>query len=200
MALRRELIAFGLLTACAALYLLVSIRSDDGAELSADMAASNKHAASTDDLEVSLSEGESKNPSSIKVTIANKNSKHPLTFLKWDSPFDPTSLNSGVFKIHDLAKDEELPNPGLRVSRMLPPSREDLIEVPPQSSISEQLELKAPWIPADGRKIKMQAEGNWKAVWPKSKTEVGDEELQAMASGDVLKGSFRSEGVLEFAL
>ena len=95
---------------------------------------------------------------------------------------------------------EEIPSPGIKVSRMIPPSREDLIEVQPQGSVSATMELKAPWIPADGKEVKVQVEGNWRAVWPRSKVQIQDEELHATSGDDVLKGPFESESILRLAL
>ncbi|KAK4497751.1 hypothetical protein PRZ48_010404 [Zasmidium cellare] len=155
---------------------------------------------STKDLVVSLTDGGTKNSSSVEVTIENMNPEYTLTFLKWDSPLDKSSLNSGVFTIHDVANGDEIPSPGIKVSRILPPSREDLVEVRPSSSVSAKVELKAPWIPADGREVKVEVQGQWRAVWPRSKAQVQDEELRATSGDDVLKGPFQGEQMLQLAL
>ncbi|KAF2173394.1 hypothetical protein M409DRAFT_15677 [Zasmidium cellare ATCC 36951] len=208
MAGRREVILFIALILFAGLYVRTASKTENNIRDSGDMATSDESKEdsasdrnpSTKDLVVSLADGGTKNPSSVVVTIENKNPGNTLTLLKWDSPFDPTALNSGVFKIHDAATGKEIASPRIRVSRMLPPSHEDLVELLPRSSVSAGVELKLPWIPADERKVQVQVEGQWRAVWPRSKAQVHDEELHAMSGDDVLKGRFQSQQVLQLEL
>ena len=207
MAGRREAISLTVLLLFACLYLLTATELENNTRFSGDMAksagsedAASNSAPSTKDLATSLTDGGTKDPRSIMVTIENKKPRHTLTFLKWDSPIDPASLNSGVFKISDAISGEAIASPGIKVNRMLPPSRQDLVEIQPASSVSATMELKAPWIPVDGRKAEVQVEGKWRAVWPRAKALVHDEELHAMSSEDVLSGKYQSERILEMEL
>lgn len=103
-----------------------------------------------------------------------------------------------ILTLKDAESGSEVPSPGLKVSRKLPPPHEDLIEVPAGGEVSEEIELKAPWLPSDGRKMQVAAaEGEWKAVWKKGKDEVKDEELADFGGEDVVRGAFRSEGTGE---
>jgi len=77
---------------------------------------------------------------------------------------------------------------------MLPPPRDELVEISPGSSASKELGLKSPWIPTDGRKYQLHMRGNWRAAWAKAAADVSDRELEAMG-GDVSSSAFESDSV-----
>lgn len=130
-------------------------------------------------------------PSTILVTIRNPDINTPVTFLKWDTPLDRSALNTGVITLSDAETGDLIPGPELKLGRMLPPSREDLVEIPNGGVVSEELELISPWLPSN-RKVKVHAEGRWKAVWLKRMDTVSDGELNSFSGSEKVVGSFKS--------
>lgn len=155
---------------------------------------------SVDDLHIFLSHTWQPVPT-VKVTIQNTHPTSYMSFLSWDTPVDPSALNTGVLTIVYAVSGEPIPGPGLKLNRLLPPLREDIIELAPQETIEVDIDLSAPWIPGDGKRVKVHALGQWRAVWAKGKDEITDEELEAMSGTDVvLRGPFRSVRDVEMEL
>lgn len=117
--------------------------------------------------------------STLEVKISNTHKDTPLTILTWDAPFDTIARDSGSYHIQPASPPgaDEVPSLGLKVKRMLPVPREDLLEIPPQGHITRELLLKSSWIPADGEQYKVWAKGPWRAVWTKKLQDVTDEDL-----------------------
>ncbi|KAL7273362.1 hypothetical protein RUND412_003782 [Rhizina undulata] len=137
-------------------------------------------------------------PFPLTVSITNPN-PHSLTLLKWNTPLDSLAPRLGLFHAiqtypdNDPDAGKEVPGLKLMVSRRLPPSQEDLVEILPGEVVQishavKQHELKL----EDGKAYKLWLEGWWGCVWPKGKTEVSDEMLADMV-GEF--GEFRSEEV-----
>lgn len=155
------------------------------------MAASSLEQVSIDHLRVYLSHTWLPTPT-IKITVQNAHPCTPLSFLTWDTPVDPSALNTGVLQLVDAVSGENIEGPGLKLNRLLPPPRDALVEIGPQDVVEVDVELSAPWIPGNGKLVKVHAHGEWKAVWAKTKDAVSDEELNAMSGADVMQGPFRS--------
>ncbi|EME81257.1 uncharacterized protein MYCFIDRAFT_8780, partial [Pseudocercospora fijiensis CIRAD86] len=117
------------------------------------------------------------NPPTVHVAIQNKNTATPLTLLTWDTPIDPSALNTGVLSLSDTSTGEAIPGPELKLNRLRPPPRDALVTIAPGDMVEKEVELVAPWIPRDGRSITVRAQGSWRAIWPKGKEDVSDEEL-----------------------
>ncbi|KAF2206754.1 hypothetical protein CERZMDRAFT_91923 [Cercospora zeae-maydis SCOH1-5] len=192
----------GLSAACLTIYYL-SQSTSTTTDLSANMANSpsnqQAHQPTVDDLRIFLSHTWLPVPT-VKVTIQNAHPTTPMSFLTWDTPIDKSSLNTGVLQLTDAVSGESIEGPGLKLSRLLPPPREDLVEVAAQDVVEVDIELKAPWIPSSNKLVKVHAEGAWKAVWAKGKNEVTDEELNDMSGPGVLQGPFRSVRDVELEL
>lgn len=154
---------------------------------------------SVDDLHIFLSHTWQPVPT-VKVTIQNTHPTSYMSFLSWDTPVDPSALNTGVLTIVYAVSGEPVPGPGLKLNRLLPPPREDIIELAPQETIEVDIDLSAPWIPGDGKLVKVHALGEWRAVWAKGKDEITNEELGAMSGPGVLRGPFRSVRDVEMEL
>lgn len=144
-------------------------------------------------LQVDLSAGP--NNSSVACTIRNNDPEHTISFLTWDTPFDPTAVNTGVLTLKDTATGDEIPSPGMKINRQMPPPRDDLQEIAPKSSADRQLNLSSPWIPTDGKKYLIGVQGSWRAVWTKPASSVTDDELAAARGDEAMQGSFHSESV-----
>ena len=136
----------------------------------------------TSSLKVRISDQST--PSELKVAIHNKDPSRTITFLSWDTAFDPQAINSGVLCLENADTDEEIPSPDMKLNRKLPPPRDDLIEISPGSTVTKIVALKSPWIPTDGQRYRAHFQGSWKAAWSKAAAQVTDEEL-ASVTGDM---------------
>ena len=181
MAIRTAIVATAFLGTFATFYHFTAPQTSIMASLSSDQTPLK-------DVAVELSSAQS--PLTVKVTIRNDSPDKTFSFLSWDSPFDPQALNTGVLCLKDAETGDEIAGPGMKLNRMLPPPREDLVEISPGSSATKELELSSPWIPTDGKKYQIQLRGNWRAAWAKAAADVSDRELESMG-GD--GSSFESD-------
>jgi len=181
MALRTAILATAFLGTLATIYHLSSSTSQTSFIMPPNQAVA-----------VSLSSAQ--NPLTIKVTIRNDSKDKPFSFLTWDSPFDPQAVNTGVLCLKDAETGSTIEGPGMKLNRMLPPPRDELVEIAPGSSATKELGLKSPWIPTDGKKYQLHMRGNWRAAWTKAKADVSDGELEAMGS-DGTESAFESDSL-----
>ena len=189
MALRTAIAATAFLGTIATLYHVTTSQTSVMASLSPDQTPLS-------DVSVELSSADA--PLTIKVTIRNDSPDKAFSFLSWDSPFDPQAVNTGVLSLKDAETGDEIQGPGMKLNRMLPPPREDLVEISPGSSATKELGLKFLWVPTDGKKYQIQLRGSWRAAWSKAAADVSDQELESMGSDGPPK-SFAS-GQLEMQL
>jgi hypothetical protein len=189
MALRIAIVATAFLGTLATLYHITTSQTSIMASHTSDQAPSR-------DVSVELSLA--KAPLTVKVTIRNDSPDKTFSFLSWDSPFDPQAVNTGVLSLKDTETGDEIEGPGLKLHRMLPPPRDDLIEISPGSSSTRELGLRSPWVPTDGKKYQIQLRGSWRAAWSKVAADVSDRELESMGSDGAPK-PFES-GQLEMQL
>ena len=183
MAIRTAVVATAFLGTLATLYHFATPQTSIMASLSSDQAALK-------DVAVELSSADS--PLTVKVTIRNNSPDKIFSFLSWDSPFDSQAINTGVLCLKDAETGDEIPGPGMKLNRKLPPPRDDLVEISPGSSATKQLALSSPWIPTDGKKYQIQLRGSWRAAWAKAATDVSDHELELMG-GDGASKAFESD-------
>jgi hypothetical protein len=149
--------------------------------------------ASTDLLQVQLSAIPEN--TTVVCTIRNTDSENTLTFLTWDTPFDPTAIDTGVLTLKDAETGDDIPSPGMKLNRQMPPPRHALVEIAPKSSAERELNLSSPWIPTDGKKYQVAVNGTWRAVWQKPATQVSDDELAALKGDEAMTGGFESGSV-----
>lgn len=158
-----------------------------------DMASSSHERSSSQDLKIQLSSGSS--PSVLKVTVENKSQTKTFSLLTWNTPLDEQALNIGALTLEDAETKEAVPGPQMKVNRKLPPPRDALIEVSPQSTANREVNLSFPWIPKDGKVYRMQVQGTWKAVWAKPASQITDEELSEMTGDSHIDENISSESV-----
>ncbi|KAH0365622.1 hypothetical protein KCU65_g5899, partial [Aureobasidium melanogenum] len=156
------------------------------------MSSSSSEQSSTRDLKVRLSSGSS--PSVLKVAVENESQTHTYSLLTWDTPLDEQALNIGALTLEDAKTGEAIPGPQMKINRKLPPPRDAVVEVSPQSAVSREVNLSFPWLPKDGKVYRIQVQGPWKAVWAKPAGQVTDEELSEMrGDSHLLEENIRSE-------
>lgn len=128
----------------------------------------------------------------VEVSIYNP-AEHPVTFLKWGTPMDPRAGVLGVFTVCDTGSGETLAMETIKISRKLPASHDDLIEV----SAGQTLE-KAVYLPGlslqKGHEYSVRAEGIWHAIWEKPLADVTTGHLEDLA--EAKRGEFQSNSAL----
>lgn len=118
-----------------------------------------------------------------------------MSFLTWDTPFDPLAVNTGVLSLKDAETGVDIPSPGMQLRRQMPPPRDAIVEIAPDSSSERELNLSSPWIPTDGKKYQVAVQGTWRAIWQKPAAQVTDQELAALKGDEAMPGDFQSESV-----
>jgi len=157
------------------------------------MSSSSHEQSSSQDLKILLSAGSSS--SVLKVTVENKSQSKTFSILTWNIPLDEQALNIGALTIEEAEDGKAVPGPQMKINRKLPPLRDALLEVSPQSTASREVNLSFPWIPKDGKVYRIQVQGTWKAVWAKPASQVTDEELSEMTGDSYLDESISGESV-----
>ncbi|KAF1962249.1 hypothetical protein CC80DRAFT_157624 [Byssothecium circinans] len=121
----------------------------------------------------------SRSPPSLLVTLKN-NSPSPFTLLKWGTPLDVQASNTGVFKVVDAETGEEISTNFIKVNRMMPPSREDVVTIAPGTEEATEVVFNKPWMPEKKpAKYKVKAEGAFTGIWEKYGDDVRDTDLEA---------------------
>lgn len=124
----------------------------------------------------------------IKVSVHNTGSD-PVTFLKWGTPFDGHAAVSGIFEVCDTADGTVLPLDILKMSRKLPASADDLIEIAGGQQLDNIVELPGLDL-QEGRGYSIVAKGIWHALWKGPLVDVTASQLKDFSGAD--RGEFRS--------
>jgi hypothetical protein len=118
---------------------------------------------------------------SVRVTLTNYHPSTSVTVLVWSSPFDPQAVPLGIFRVTDQSTKQDVPMLGIKINRLLPPSREDFLELAPRHAVTKDVYLEAPGLALEkGKTYDVQAHGKWKAVWHASLTAIGEANLMKM--------------------
>ena len=127
----------------------------------------------------------------IQVSVHNP-SDTAITVLNWGTPLDPSANVLGVFELHDTTENQPVTLPTIKLSRRMPPSVDDLVEIPAGSSVEKEVTL--PHVPLTmGHEYSIQAKGNWHSVWESTREYVTTEKLEHL--GDAQRGEFLSDVV-----
>lgn len=147
-------------------------------------------------LEMRLSQVSS-SPPTIRVNLRNRSPSTTFTILTWDTPFDPKAVALGVFRLKDIATGAEVPSLNLKINRMLPPSKDALIELAPEKDVSVEVKFEEPFMKLEnGKQYQVQARGRWKGVWTAAAADVNEDSLAALGGGSgCLTGEFESNEV-----
>lgn len=125
----------------------------------------------------------------VHVSVHNPGTHAPVTLLNWGTPLDPRANLLGIFHIRDVSQDTLVPLDTIKVSRALPPSADDLVEIPPGGSVDVVVTLShVPLV--EGHEYSIQAQGTYHAVWEGSRNQVPTTELEKLSGGK--RGEFSS--------
>lgn len=134
----------------------------------------------------------SRNPPSLLVTLKN-NSPSPYTLLKWGTPLDAQASNTGVFKVVDADTGDNIPTDFIKVSRVMPPSREDLVTIAPGTEEATEVVFNKPWMPEKKpAKYAVKAEGAFTGIWGSYGDAVEDSDVEAYANSPFNGRTFTS--------
>ncbi|KAH8432091.1 uncharacterized protein LDX57_009737 [Aspergillus melleus] len=127
----------------------------------------------------------------IQVAIHNAAST-PVTIVNWNTPLDPRAGVLGVFQVRDTTTDDIVPMDELKISRQLPPSADDLVEIPAGRSVEAVVRLPSGTLVA-GHEYAIRAKGIWHAVWETPREEVQGLRLEKFENAK--RGDFLSNEV-----
>jgi hypothetical protein len=116
-----------------------------------------------------------------------------VTFLKWGTPFDAHAAVSGVFEVCDTVDGTVLPLDVLKMSRKLPPSTDDLMEIAAGQSLDNIIELPGLHL-EEGHDYSIVTKGIWHALWKEPLVNVTASQLSDFSGAN--RGEFRSNVAL----
>lgn len=115
----------------------------------------------------------------LPITVSVQNTADvPVTILRWNTPLDPQAGVLGVFELSDTTDQEPLDIPRIMVSRKLPASEEDLVEIRAHETLDVDVKVPVSGL-KKGHQYSVRAQGTWHAVWPTEMSNVPPSELKA---------------------
>ncbi|KAA8651193.1 uncharacterized protein ATNIH1004_000071 [Aspergillus tanneri] len=111
----------------------------------------------------------------IHVAIHNV-AATPVTLVNWNTPLDPRAAVLGVFEVSDT-NNNPVPLDSIKISRRLPPSTDELVEIPAGQAVETVVHLPSVGL-VGGREYTVQAKGIWHAVWSRARDEVSGSQLE----------------------
>lgn len=133
-------------------------------------------------------------PSSVSVGVTLHNPANTtVTLLKWGTPFDPRANILGVFAVADAGNGETIPIDTIQISRKLPASPDDLLQLPANASFDTVVHL--PPLPlVAGHEYSISAQGIWHAVWETQLDDVTPMQLEHLS--EAKRGEFSSNTIV----
>ncbi|KAJ5715876.1 uncharacterized protein N7483_013057 [Penicillium malachiteum] len=125
----------------------------------------------------------------LTVFIQNEN-QYPVTIVKWNTPLDPIAGSLDIFHICDTTSGETLAADTIKISRKLPASHNDLVQIDGGQTIQCQHDLTGLNFQKD-HEYSIRAQGTWHAVWKCPLADVTASQIQTL-TGDK-RGEFQSE-------
>lgn len=96
----------------------------------------------------------------------------------------------GIFEVCDTSTGQTLPLDAIKISRKLPPSPEDLIEISPEGTLERIVDLPKQRF-RKGHEYSIRAQGLWHAIWEEPMVNVTASQLQDLTGA--ARGEFSSE-------
>ncbi|KAA8649564.1 hypothetical protein EYZ11_011406 [Aspergillus tanneri] len=127
----------------------------------------------------------------INVSIHN-GAAVPVTIINWNTPLDPRAAVLGVFEVRDTTTNDAVPLDTIKISRPLPPSSDELVEIPAGQSVETVVNLPSGRL-VSGKEYTVQAKGIWHAVWQMARNEVSEAKLEHFE--DARRGEFVSNQI-----
>jgi hypothetical protein len=129
-------------------------------------------------------------PAVVPITVSIHNpAQSPVTVLKWMSPLDARAGVLGVFSVCDTGTGDPLPLDTIKISRKLPPSFDDLVEISGGQTLDFTVDLPGQHF-EEGHEYSIYAAGTWHAIWDKPLSDLTVSELDNLGSAN--RGEFQS--------
>lgn len=130
----------------------------------------------------------------IPITISIRNpAEAPVTLLTWNSPLDSHAGVLGVFEIRDLGNGKTIEIDTIKVSRKLPATPDDLVEIPAGQTVERIVKLPS-FQSEEGHEYSIRAQGVWHAIWDMPLTDVTASQLTNLTGA--VRGEFQSNTAL----
>lgn len=133
-------------------------------------------------------------PLAVPITISIHNpAEAPVTLLRWNTPLDSQAGVLGVFEVCDTENGQAIPIDTIKVSRKLPATSEDLVEILAGQTVDRTVKL--PEIKfEEGHEYSIRAQGIWHAVWEMPLADVTASQLADLTGAT--RGEFQSNVAL----
>ncbi|KAJ5557373.1 hypothetical protein N7494_001288 [Penicillium frequentans] len=129
-------------------------------------------------------------PISLPLQISIHNSTiTPITILRWNTPFDPLASLLDLFEVRDTTTGHTLAADAIKISRRLPASMNDLVEINVGKTMTCDATLSGLYFQT-GHEYSVRARGIWMAVWLKGLLDVTASQLKELSGSE--SGGFRS--------
>ncbi|KAJ5097850.1 hypothetical protein N7532_004851 [Penicillium argentinense] len=126
----------------------------------------------------------------VPITISVHNpADAPMTLLRWNSPLDLSAGLLGVFEVCDTGTGQAVPVDTIKISRKLPASLEDLVEIPAGQTVNQTVNLPEIQL-EEGHEYSIRAQGIWHAVWDMPLADVTASQLNDLTGST--RGQFQS--------
>ncbi|EEH39929.1 hypothetical protein PAAG_02118 [Paracoccidioides lutzii Pb01] len=132
-------------------------------------------------------------PIQLSVAIRNNIPNQAITLLKWNTPLDPQANVLGIFEVREAESGKLVTSLIVKISRKLPPTQDDLVEIPANGVKETQVTLK-PMSLDHGAQYKVSAKGRWQAVWAGGVDDVTADQLAEFSCASL--GDFESNTVV----
>ncbi|OQE27697.1 hypothetical protein PENSTE_c004G02265 [Penicillium steckii] len=126
----------------------------------------------------------------VPITISVRNpAQAPVTLLTWNTPLDSRAGVLGVFEVCDTGNGQAIAIDTIKVSRKLPATSEDLVEIPGGQTVSRTVNIPA-FPLEEGHEYTIRAQGIWHAIWEMPLTDVTTSQLTDLTGAT--RGEFQS--------
>ena len=127
------------------------------------------------EIEPVASSYQSGEPVLLHVIVHNPG-EEAVTILLWDSPLDPSAGKLGVFHAREVGTKRSISGDVVKLPRKTPAGREAYIEIEARQQTETWISLPALPLEA-GKKYVIQANGQWKGLWPQKIQVIGQDAL-----------------------
>lgn len=124
----------------------------------------------------------------LQISIHNLTNT-PITVLRWNTPLDPRASLLDVFEVCDTTAGHALTADTIKMSRKLPASVDDLVEIDAGETMKCDATLTGLYFQT-GHEYSVRARGIWMAIWLQPLVDVTASQLKGLFGAE--SGRFES--------
>jgi len=125
---------------------------------------------------------------SLQTSIHNPTTT-PITVLRWNTPFDPRASLLNLFEVRDIITGHALAADTIKISRKLPTSVDDLVEINDGETVTCDATLTGLHFQT-GHEYSVRTRGVWMAIWLKRLVDVTASQFTGLIGAE--SGGFES--------